>query len=59
MTETILLADTDDWADFADANQDALLDMYESLDDAFMAACQGGIEIGGGAAPHFYIRFAD
>lgn len=57
--ETILLADMDAWEAFAEANRDALLEMYPTIAAAEAAACQGGIVLGGGAAPAFYVRFAD
>lgn len=57
MPETIALNDMNDWDQFATANKDALLEMYQSLDAACMAARQGGIQIGGGSSPEFFVVF--
>jgi hypothetical protein len=58
-TITVDLHDEDEWAAFAEANSDALLGIYPTLDDAYSAACQGGIQLGGGAAPLVEARFVD
>lgn len=57
--EHVALRDMDDWHSFVAANEDALLDMYSSIDDALKAACEGGIVIGGGAASAFLVSFVD
>ena len=57
--DTVLIRDLDHWTAFADANKDALLEIYPDLDAAKKAACEGGIELGGGAMPLTHIRFAD
>jgi hypothetical protein len=54
----ITLETTDDWTVFSEANSDALLEIYPNLDAAMKAACDGGIQMGGGAAPEFFIHFA-
>ena len=61
MNEAIFLPlhSEDDWTEFAEANRDALLDMYPDLDAAHKAACEGGIVLGGGAAPMVEVRFVD
>ena len=60
MTETIItLADMDAWDDFAAANIDALTDAYGSTANALRHAMDGGLTLGGGAAPMFTIVFAD
>lgn len=53
------LVDDADWHRFASANRGALLEIYPCLSDAYMAARQGGIQLGGGAAPLVTIRFVD
>ena len=49
---------TAEWATFAEANRDALLEMYPSLTDAMTAACQGGIHYGN-AATETLVVFVD
>lgn len=56
---TITLRDLDDWKDFFAANEDAILLDYETEDRAFRHACDGGLILGGGAHPLFYVHFAD
>ena len=48
-----------EWDRFVADNEDALLDMYPSIAHAHMVACQGGIRMGGGAAPVVDVRFVD
>lgn len=55
----IILADMDEWQLFADANRDALEDAYGSTEQAFRHAINGGLTLGGGAAPEFFISFAE
>lgn len=55
----ILLADMDAWDVFAADNHDALVDAYGSIEKALKHACDGGLELGGGAAPLFVIYFAE
>ena len=55
----IILPDMGAWESFVNANQDALTDQYGTIDKAFKHACDGGLTLGGGAAPLFFIRFAD
>lgn len=56
--ETIILADLDAWATFAVANREALVETYGSVDAALKHACDGGLTLGGGAAPLFHVTFA-
>ncbi len=55
----IILADMDEWEAFAADNRDALEDAYGSTANAFQHAIQGGLTIGGGAAPLFVVSFAE
>lgn len=53
----IILADMDAWEAFAEANRDALESDYGSISKALLHAMQGGLTLGGGAAPAFFISF--
>lgn len=55
----IVLADMDEWGDFAAANREALEADYGSLANALQHAMQGGLTLSGGAAPEFFISFAE
>ena len=55
----IELRDMDAWAEFAQANRNALIDEYGSVGNAFEHATQGGLQLGGGAAPLVNVYFAD
>ena len=55
----IELADMTAWREFAAANEDGLIDAYGSVAKAFQHAIQGGLTMGGGAAPLFHIYFAE
>ena len=57
--ETIILPDIAAWQAFATANCDALVETYGSTEKAFRHACDGGLTIGGGAAPLFRVGFVD
>jgi hypothetical protein len=60
MTDTtITLKDMDDWQAFARANAEALREQYGSISAAYQHAVQGGLTLGGGAAPCFFICFED
>ena len=60
MTEqTITLADMDAWDAFVAENRRALTDEYGTLSNAYQHAVQGGLTLGGGAAPLFHIVFAE
>gem|GEM_PF-6576013 len=59
MSHQIELADMDAWEAFATDNRDALEDAYGSAANAYQHAAQGGLTLGGGAAPLFEIFFAD
>lgn len=54
----IILETTEDWETFAEANQESLEAEYGSLDKAFRHCCDGGLILGGGAAPEFFVIFA-
>lgn len=58
-TEKIILADMDAWEAFAADNREALEDAYGSTASAYQHAVQGGLMLGGGAAPLFEISFAE
>jgi hypothetical protein len=52
MTEyMVILADMNEWRDFAADNYDALCEQYESIDNALRHALDGLLRLGGGAAP--------
>ena len=53
----IELTDMDAWDDFVRDNRDAIIDRYGSIDTALKHARDGGLELGGGAAPLFIITF--
>ncbi len=55
----IELADMDAWDAFVADNRDALDEAYGSTANALQHAMQGGLTLGGGAAPLFIIFFAD
>lgn len=44
-----------EWRAFVDANHDALIDACGTVRQAYRYACNGGLELGGGAAPLFII----
>lgn len=48
--------DKHDW-DYASA-ADELIEEYGSIDNALKHACDGGLNLGGGAAPVFQVSFA-
>jgi hypothetical protein len=55
----IELRDMDAWAVFAHANRDALIEHYRTIDNALAHATQGGLVLGGGAAPLIEVFFND
>lgn len=57
--EHIAIHDMDEWDTFANANVDALVDQYGSIETAMRHAMEGGLTIGGGAAPEFLVTFVD
>lgn len=59
MNTEIILADMADWEVFVAHNRDALEEAYGSTAEAYQHAVQGGLTLGGGAAPIFTIWFAD
>lgn len=58
-SNTILIDNLDQWQDFASANADALIEAYGSVETALQHACDGGLQLGGGAAPLMTIVFVD
>jgi hypothetical protein len=56
---TIALVDDDAWQEFAEANRDALESEYGSIASAYQHATQGGLTMGGGAAPLTRIYFEE
>ena len=59
MENHIELADMDAWEAFSADNRDALEAEYGSTARAYQAAVQGGLTLGGGAAPMYTISFAE
>ena len=57
--QTIIIQDLDDWRKFAKANYAELIAIAGSINKAEVIAYCGGLVIGGGATPLFYITFAD
>lgn len=55
----ITLDDMDDWDAFAEQNREGLESAYGSVAEAFQHAIQGGLQLGGGAAPLVDIVFLD
>lgn len=49
----------DDWHQFLEENLEAIQEAYPTIDACYQAAREGGIVLGGGAAPIFEIRFVD
>jgi hypothetical protein len=57
--EQIVLPNMDAWEEFAAANREALEEAYGSTANALQHAIQGGLTMGGGAAPLFFISFEE
>ena len=55
----IMLADLAAWETFAEANREALVAEHGSVDEALRLVREGGLEMGGGAAPLVVVYFAD
>lgn len=55
----VQLADYAAWDTFAEANAEALIAGYGSVEFALQHALDGGLILGGGAAPEFLICFED
>jgi hypothetical protein len=55
----VTLGDTDDWDEFAAANAEEIVDQYGSKDKAYRHLCDGGLILGGGAAPEVAVYFAE
>ena len=53
------LENMDDWETFAADNRDALIDAYGSTARAYQTAIQGGLTLGGGAAPYVTVYWVD
>ena len=56
---TITLPNMAAWEAFATVNREALRMEYGSTANAYQHAVQGGLTLGGGAAPLFKIVFAE
>jgi hypothetical protein len=59
MNIQIELADMDAWEAFVADNRDALEAEYGSTSNAYQHAIQGGLTLGGGAAPLVEVFFAE
>ena len=55
----VMLADLAAWEVFAEANREALIAEHGSVDEALRLVREGGLEMGGGAAPLVVVYFAD
>lgn len=55
----VTLADIPAWDRFVADNREALEEAYGSLGAALKHICDGGLTLGGGAAPLVYVRFAE
>lgn len=53
----IELHSMDDWNEFVAINRGDIIARYGSVDKAYRHAVDGGLEMGGGAAPLFIITF--
>jgi hypothetical protein len=53
------LDNVDDWQEFYTDNIDAIDDRYGSIDKAYRHLCDGGLLLGGGAAPEVAVYFAE
>lgn len=56
---TVCLADRREWSRFARDNSEALEELYGSILNAYRHATQGGLTLGGGAAPLVHVYFAE
>lgn len=54
----VTLDDMDAWEEFALTNADAIVERYGSREKAFRHLCDGGLLLGGGAAPDVAVYFA-
>jgi hypothetical protein len=54
----IILVNMDEWKSFAAANLEAIVNEYGSTANAYRHAIDGGLRLGGGAAPLFHVSFA-
>lgn len=57
--EVITLKDMDAWREFAALNEGALIEQYGAVDNALRHALDGGLRMGGGAAPIIDIVFEE
>jgi len=57
--QDIIIQDMDQWREFAALNHDEIIAVAGTIDNAEIKACQGGLVLGGGAAPLFCVTFAD
>lgn len=56
---TLMLSDMDAWDVFVEHNRDAIESEYGTVDRALIAACEGGLRLGGGASPIVDVFFDD
>lgn len=56
--ETVTLPDDEAWDAFVAANRAAIVEAYGSVEAAYRHACDGGMTLGGGAAPAICVVFA-
>jgi hypothetical protein len=54
---SVVLKDMDEWDEFVAANREAVESEYPSVEVALKHARDGGLTLGGGAAPLFLITF--
>lgn len=54
---SVALDTTDDWAEFAALNLEALMEQYGSAEKALRHLLDGGLVLGGGAAPMVNVYF--
>ncbi len=54
----LCLADVSAWDVFVEWNRDALIEQYGSVENALKVCRDGGLVLGGGAAPAVHIYFA-
>lgn len=53
----VILADMAEWDQFAADNREGIEEGYGTIENAYRHACDGGLMLGGGAAPLFHISF--
>jgi len=58
-TIRVALDTVDDWLQFVDDNHDEIAATYRTASAAFRHAIQGGLVLGGGAAPRVTVHFVE